>query len=314
MKKSLMPPLAACALFVCGAWGLDSGARPGALISNQGPAASEEVPAVEAARTTAPGSAVAVPAPAAAQTPKTASPRRHIRTKSATPAVVVPQPVAAEPLSPPIAPQALPGQETDPEAGTSQSASSRAQAPQPAAPPGAEAPAATPAAPVVPPPVAAPAEIPSLAADFPLTRVLGGFGIVVALMWATVFGTRKFAPQLFRKAAQEKSLKVLETIPMGDKRSISVIQVEDKRFLIGNTAGQITLLAALRGPLSVEEDSRAQAASEQPVAPRPKPAVDRFRNIYQIEKAPTVRNEARPKTLPPDVRAKMRQLRESLEQ
>jgi hypothetical protein len=101
---------------------------------------------------------------------------------------------------------------------------------------------------------------------------------------------------------------------LGEKRSISVIQIEDKRFLIGSTSSQITLLAPLRGPLSVEDDVVAKATVEPAAAPRAKAPVEKFRNIFEIEKASPARNGGRTKTIPPDVRAKMRQLRESLEQ
>ncbi len=318
MKKSLIPAFVACVLFGCAAWGYDSGEgasgapgmRPGASVPVQAAAGTEGTPTVDTpAKTTDTGTAAAPPPE---KPGKTAPARRHNRTRIATPASTVapaaspeqPAVAATAPLGAP-APQAA----HSPDVAGAAAAAAEA-APQPAEPVAVPAPAT----PVPPPPAAAATEIPSLAADFPLGRALGGFGIVLSLMGAAVFGTRKFAPQLFRKPVPEKSLKVIETIPMGDKRSISVIQVEDKRFLIGNTTSQITLLAPLRGPLSVEEEPVAQAAPAEPVAPRPKMVVDRFRNIFEIEKASPGRNGARPKTIPPDVRAKMRQLRESLEQ
>jgi flagellar biosynthetic protein FliO len=183
-------------------------------------------------------------------------------------------------------------------------------APQPAPAPAAGVPAAN----VPPLPAAAAQEIPAIASDFPMARVLGAFGIVLTLIGGAVFGTRKFAPQLLRKTAPQKSLKVIESLAMGEKRSISVIQVEDKRFLIGATSSQITLLAPLRGPLSIEDEPAAKPPLEPVAPPRPKAPVEKFRNIFEIEKAMPGRNGTRIKTIPPDVRAKMRQLRESLEQ
>ena len=65
--------------------------------------------------------------------------------------------------------------------------------------------------------------------QFPLYRTVGGMGLVLCLMIALYFGARKFFPQYFRKADSEQNLKVLETLSMGDRRSIALIQVADKR-------------------------------------------------------------------------------------
>jgi flagellar biosynthetic protein FliO len=151
----------------------------------------------------------------------------------------------------------------------------------------------------------------ALAPDFPMTKSLGGVGIVLSLILAGFFGARKFAPTMFRRPPVEKNLKVIETLSMGEKRSISVIQVEDKRFLIGNTAHQISLLAAL-APLALAVEPLETAA--EPVPPKANGRNDKFRNLYEIEKNGSPRGAGRPKTIPPDIRAKMRQLRETLEQ
>ena len=137
-------------------------------------------------------------------------------------------------------------------------------------------------------------------------RVVGGLGLVLSLIVLGTIGIRKFAPQYFAKMAPERSLKLLETLPMGERRSIAVIEIDEKRLLIGNTPNQITLLATLgeSSYLRGEQEAATAGLESQPPAPS-------FKNLYEFEKNGPGR--ARKTIIPPDIRAKMRQLRESLE-
>ncbi|MBN2319533.1 MAG: flagellar biosynthetic protein FliO [Acidobacteria bacterium] len=145
--------------------------------------------------------------------------------------------------------------------------------------------------------------------QFPLYRTVGGLGLVLCLMVALYFGTRKFFPQYFQKASSEQNLKILETLSMGDRRSIALIQVADKRFLIGNTAHQINLLTEISEPIplqtEVNEPSRPSVEKER------KESGNSFRNLFEFEKKRPVPNPGNP--LPEDIRTKMRLLREALE-
>jgi flagellar biosynthetic protein FliO len=151
----------------------------------------------------------------------------------------------------------------------------------------------------------------SLAPEFPLFRTLGGFGVVVSLMLAGFFGVRRYAPQLLRKPAGDRTMRVLETLPVGDRRSVALIQVEDKRFLVGNTPHQITLLATLPGAFSLVDP----AISTEETAPlaNARTGGERFRSLHEVERGAALHGPGKPKTIPPDIRAKMRQLRETLE-
>jgi flagellar biogenesis protein FliO len=166
-------------------------------------------------------------------------------------------------------------------------------------------PAGTPAAPqtVQPAPVtpatAAPSDAPALP-DYPVLRTLGGLGLVVSLIVLGFFAARKYAPQFFNKKPGEQKLKILESLSMGDKRSIALIQVDGACYLVGNTSQQINLLAQLSdfnpGKTGYGSDSG-----------------DSFRKLYEVEKKQSAARGT-PKPIPADVRAKMRQLREALEQ
>ena len=133
----------------------------------------------------------------------------------------------------------------------------------------------------------------------PLLRALGGLGLVLSLILAGFFAAKKFAPQYLGKRPSERQLKIVETLSLGDKRAVSLIQVDGRQFLVGNTPHQINLLASL---------------SESPLVISEPGAKDRFRTLYEVEKNSKLRDSGRqPKGLTPDVRAKLRQLQETLE-
>jgi flagellar biosynthetic protein FliO len=146
--------------------------------------------------------------------------------------------------------------------------------------------------------------------DLPIFKAVGGLGLVLCLIVGGFFGLKKIAPQYFARHTSGKSLKVVETLSMGDRRSISLIQVADSHFLIGNTPQQINFLAMLPEPLSSNSDPAAAATTAPAAAREPFKSGDTsFRGLFEVEK------KRRPATpLPNDVRAKMRQLREALEQ
>ena len=140
-------------------------------------------------------------------------------------------------------------------------------------------------------------------------RTLGGLGLVLCLMIAGYFAAKKFAPRFFAKGTAEKNLRIIETLSMGDKRSISMIEVGDSRFLVGNTPNQINLLVALPERMSLVSEPEAaemsakSATEKEPMVP--------FRNLFEVEKKRPTQQAGHP--LPEDIRVKMRQLREALE-
>ena len=46
----------------------------------------------------------------------------------------------------------------------------------------------------------------------------------------------------------EKKLHLLESLALGEKRFVAVIQVEQQKFLIGGAVNSVTLLASLQTP------------------------------------------------------------------
>jgi len=146
--------------------------------------------------------------------------------------------------------------------------------------------------------------------DFPILRTMGGLALVICLIIAGVMGGKKFLPHYFTKKTGDKQLKLLESLAMGDKRSVALIQVDDKILLVGNTPQQITLLADISGSISLATTPELAPHTAQPTVPA-RTNGDSFRSLYEVEKKQPSRGT--PKVIPPDVRAKMRQLRDALE-
>jgi flagellar biogenesis protein FliO len=140
-------------------------------------------------------------------------------------------------------------------------------------------------------------------------RAAGGLGLVMFLMICTFLVARKYAPRYFNKPASQKCMKILETLAMGDKRSISLIEVSGSRFLVGNTPQQINFLTALPEPVSMVSEPEAGVPAPKPT--NKKASAAPFRSLFEVEKNRPAQQSGNP--LPDDLRVKMRQLRDALE-
>jgi flagellar biogenesis protein FliO len=163
----------------------------------------------------------------------------------------------------------------------------------------------------VPPDSTAPAASP---ADFPVVRAVGCLGLVISIILLGFFAVRKYAPQLVTRRPGAQHLKLVETLGMGDKRTIAIIQVEDVCYLVGNTAHQISVLAQLppaSPPLTLSEP-KVRPVATAALASRRK--TDMFLSLTDPGKKSTVQPIDSARTIPTDLRTKMRKLREALEQ
>lgn len=139
--------------------------------------------------------------------------------------------------------------------------------------------------------------------DLPVLRVLGGLGLVLGVIAIGFVAVQRLAPRRFLGSASTEGLKLVQNLSLGDKRSLALIEVEETRLLIGSTPHEVSLLTSFtkRGPGHSEP---RQGPATSPARP-----ADAFRRLYEVEKT----GRGKPKVLPPDVQAKMRQLREALE-
>ena len=77
-----------------------------------------------------------------------------------------------------------------------------------------------------------------------MLRTLGALLLIVGLIVAAAWGMKRFGGARFGKAVDDApNLQVLNSVGLGDKRSIAVIRFGERTMLIGSTAQSITLLA-----------------------------------------------------------------------
>lgn len=79
--------------------------------------------------------------------------------------------------------------------------------------------------------------------------------------WIQAFWRR--AVQLSRR--QPRRLRLCDSLPLGDRRFVAVVEFENARFLLGGTSGSLVLLARLKdGPAATQPRAGSeQASSEQ---------------------------------------------------
>lgn len=90
-----------------------------------------------------------------------------------------------------------------------------------------------------------------------LHRMMAAVIIVILLGVAAVFASKKLLPKISN--AQGKKIKVIETIHLGSRKTVHLLEVGGQQILIGSTHDRITKLAEIfseKGfPLSTSEQN-----------------------------------------------------------
>ncbi len=101
-------------------------------------------------------------------------------------------------------------------------------------------------------------------------RVVGARRIVVAfpnwvgVLFKHIAGVGKLILQGVKAQRVRKNLRVCESVSLGDKRFVAVVQVDGERFLIGGAAGSVAMLTKLESRSFAAELSRcAEGANAQ---------------------------------------------------
>lgn len=88
------------------------------------------------------------------------------------------------------------------------------------------------------------------------------FGLVVFLAWLT---TRLLGQQWGAGPRRGRTLNIREQVPAGKDRSIALVEVGDRLYLVGSTAQGITLLDVITDPALIAQ-VRAANPPVQPLA------------------------------------------------
>lgn len=77
-----------------------------------------------------------------------------------------------------------------------------------------------------------------------ILSLLGTFIVILLIIYAS-FRFSKYIGQKTNSFGQSKNIKVIDNIPIGQDRFISIVNVGKKYFLIGITSSEITFLKEL---------------------------------------------------------------------
>lgn len=95
-----------------------------------------------------------------------------------------------------------------------------------------------------------------------LARTFGALLLIVGLIVAGAWGLKKFGGARFGAAAEDAPpLRVVSTVPLGDKRSLAVVRFGTRTLLVGCTPQAMTLLAEEK---LTDEGNRADGAGNEP--------------------------------------------------
>ena len=92
-----------------------------------------------------------------------------------------------------------------------------------------------------------------------LSRMMLAVLIVIVLGAAAIYASKKVLPKLSH--SQGKKIKIVETIHLGSRKTIHLLQISDRQILVGSTHDRITKLADIFSekdfPLSHSDSSGA---------------------------------------------------------
>ncbi len=80
----------------------------------------------------------------------------------------------------------------------------------------------------------------------PVKAILAIF-FVLALFVVAIYFSKKFLPKITNLSGKE--IRIVETIHLGPRKAVHLLEIENRRFLIGSTNENITKLADLSGNL-----------------------------------------------------------------
>jgi flagellar protein FliO/FliZ len=106
---------------------------------------------------------------------------------------------------------------------------------------------------------------------FTALRTGGALIFVLSAIIGVFFLLRRIAPERFGKPAKDKLIKAVDSMALGDRRSIMIVEVEGEKYLLGATPQSIALLGKL------DSKSNAKAA---PIAQKKD-----FNQIYNTKKS-----------------------------
>lgn len=138
-------------------------------------------------------------------------------------------------------------------------------------------------------------------ADVPTDRLALVFLLICGLLYLTYFGMKKYSSWSRNSVNKKRSVGVLDTIPLGGKRYVTVTRVYDRILVLGVGEDNITLLTELKEGEEATPAIAAAATNSTKAMRGVKPA-EHFANLLasltkkRTAKEATVSETAQPET------------------
>ena len=77
-------------------------------------------------------------------------------------------------------------------------------------------------------------------------RAIGAMIVVLAMIWISMVLLKRYMPHRFGPLGHKRRIHVLETVPIGDKRSLTLIQIDGEGLLLASTPTSVSLIKEVR--------------------------------------------------------------------
>jgi flagellar biosynthetic protein FliO len=95
------------------------------------------------------------------------------------------------------------------------------------------------------------------------TRAAGSVVLLVGLILIGSFLLKRYWPGRFGAVTSQRHIEVLETVALGERQNLTLVQVGQSRLLLARTAGSITLLDRMELGSEAVADSEMDAPAER---------------------------------------------------
>lgn len=102
-------------------------------------------------------------------------------------------------------------------------------------------------------------ETPARAGGPDLTRYFTIVAILIAVVIGLGWGFRRMLAGALKQRASKRSLQVVDVLPLGGRRQLTVVRCYDRTFALGLGEKDVTLVAELDPVFTADEEAESQA-------------------------------------------------------
>ena len=92
---------------------------------------------------------------------------------------------------------------------------------------------------------------------------ISALALIVGIMFALFYLMRKYGHKIGLPQVKNDNMRLLGQMPLGPKRGLALVEVEDKKFLIGVTDNSINLISKIDDNEQTNDRTFLEALQEQ---------------------------------------------------